>query len=147
MSLIFGLLAGAFSAWTTFVVGSAAFGNAGSSGSAAVLALAALAALVGFLAASSAYRRARRTHDSISLFTGLAFGFSFAALGAAFMIALTAVYISQFAPPGEAGASVAVTVAAVAVLAALGACLGALVGWLLGLVAASALRFLAPATG
>lgn len=147
MSLIFGLQAGAFSAWTTFEVGSAAFGNAGSSGSAADLALAALAALVGFLAGSSAYRRARRTHDSISLFTGLAFGISFAALGAAFMVALTTIYISQYAPPGETGASGAVTLAAVAILAALGACLGAAVGWLLGLVAASALRFLAPATG
>jgi hypothetical protein len=104
-----------------------------------------LAALAAFLAGSSAYRRARRTHERLGLFTAVAFAFCFALVGAAFAAGLTASYLSGFSAGQATGADDALTVVAYPVLGLTGLCLGAVCGWLVGLLASGALRILAPA--
>lgn len=145
MSLLFGLLTSAASALVTYQLSTAAFGNAGAGGRTAAVLLIALAATGSFLAGSSAFRRARRSHHSLGLFSALAFSFWFAFVGGAFAVALVATYTASYAPSGPAASDGLLTILAYPVLALFGICAGAACGWLVGLVASGALRVLAPA--
>jgi hypothetical protein len=145
MSTLFGLVAAAISSFLTLQVSNGAFGNAGGPGTTARVVLVGLAALGAFMVGSAAYRRARRTHESLGLFTALAFSFPYGAVGCAFMVALTAVYLSGYGSGGSTAADAALTVLAYPALGVTGLCLGAAGGWIVGLVASGALRVLAPA--
>lgn len=145
MSLLFGLLTSAATAYVTYQLATAAFGNAGAAGRTAGVLLIALAAIGSFLAGSSAFRRARRSHHSLGLFSALAFSFWFAVVGGAFAVALVATYTAAYAPSGTGPTDNLLTILAYPVLALFGFCLGALCGWLVGLLASGALRVLAPA--
>lgn len=134
----------AATSFVTVQLAAAAFANAGSAGTTSGMLVVGLAALAAFLAGSAAYRRARRTHERLGLFTALAFAFCFALVGAAFATGLTAAYIAGF-PGGQATSTDNVlTVLAYPALALTGLCLGATCGWLVGLLASGALRVLAP---
>jgi hypothetical protein len=146
VSILFGLVAAAVSSVVTSQIANAAFANAGSSGRAITLLLAVLAGAGGLLAGSAAFRRARRTHQSLALFSALAFAFSFGLVGVAFMVALTYGYTSAYGSTAGSGADAVTTLLAYPVFGALGGCLGSLAGWAVGLVASGALRVVAPAS-
>lgn len=144
MGILFGLAVAAASSYLTVQLSAGAFANAGPAGSAVGLAIGILAGVGAFLAGSSAYRRARRTHERLGLFTALAFGFCFAVVGGAFMVALTAIYVGTYSAGQSTAGDGLLTVLAYPILGLIGLCLGAVGGWLVGLVASGALRFLAP---
>jgi hypothetical protein len=145
VGFLFGLAAAVATTFVTVQLAAAAFANAGSAGTTVGVAVAGLAALGAFLAGSSAYRRARRTHERLGVFTGLAFAFCFALVGGAFAAGLTATYLAGFSAGQATGADDVLTMVAYPVLGLTGLCLGAVCGWVVGLLASGALRVLAPA--
>lgn len=97
------------------------------------------------MAGSSAFRRARRSHENLGLFSGVAFSFWFAIVGGAFALSIMASYMRTYGTPGSGGADAVLTVLAYPLIGLFGVVSGAVVGWLLGLLASVSLRVLAPA--